>query len=523
MKLAVAELDSADPILGDVVSVVKSLGIVLVGTAAALSAFGIYAMKSAGDLEAMVLGLTAYAGSAEKAQQEVTRLQQVARLPGLGFREAIQGSARLQAVGFDARLAERALLGFGNALALVGGGKDDLDGVILGLSQIISKGTVSAEEINQIAERVPQIRQIMKTAFGTADTEAISKRVTPQQFISKIIDALETLPKATEGAKNAFENFGDLFDRVVTQIGRALNTVLLPAFNQLAGFFDYLENAQFFGNLTSNMLSASNVGRGLVGIFGEIDKFGQSTGLRGLSDIAKNLAGATGLGDGLVRAASVIAATIEAIPSVIRVAMDLVTENAQQIMKLINGIVQAINAVMKTAAGGIDIDLGWFFGKGKIGGDSSLSFTPIPLIQNGFTGSPKVQSEANDVLSGIAKRSKDLYDGYVGYSPVNDVANDPSRGGFTQPDALSQIAANTAATAANTQKANDIQRSILGGGSMGAAAASPVNLTKALSGSGVAGEIQRASEEFGKKIAQIVQGTVLDSHNLNARLGYGRR
>jgi tape measure domain-containing protein len=419
-------------------------------------------------------------------------------------------------VGLDARLAERALLGFGNALALVGGGKDDLEGVILGLSQIISKGTVSAEEINQIAERVPQIRQLMKTAFGTADTEAISKRVTPQQFISKIIDALETLPKATEGAKNAFENFGDLFDRVVTQIGRSLNTVLLPAFNQLAGFFDYLESAQFFGNLTTGMLSATNVGKGLTGVLQQVSHFGRENRMPALESMAKFLAAPKDLGDGLVRGAAMLAATVEEIPSMIKIAVDLVTANANQILSMINGIIDAINGVMKTAAGGIDIDLGWFFGKGKIGGDSSLSFTPIKHVKGPFDVSEDTSREANGMFARMAKRSKELYDGYVGYKPANDVLNDPSKGGFTQPDALSQIAANTAATAANTQKANDIQRSILGGGSMGAAAASPVNLTKALSGSG--DRIQHAVNN----LVQALRTEMLTGHEMVSRHGYSR-
>lgn len=168
--------------------------------------------------DGMVRGLKTLEGTAEATTARIELLRKVAQVPGLGFEEAVQADIRLRAVGISAEDSEAALRAFGNALATVGGGKDDLDGVILGLSQIAAKGKISAEEINQIAERVPQVRAAMQAAFGTADTEALQKSGTGAvEFIQKLTAELGKLPKVSGGARNDLDNMGDSFDTLKTK------------------------------------------------------------------------------------------------------------------------------------------------------------------------------------------------------------------------------------------------------------------------------------------------------------------
>jgi tape measure domain-containing protein len=220
-------------------AITRTVGLVsaftgLVG-GAGLVGLGTQAMKTAANLEGLKLGLTAMVGSTAAAEREFSKLREVAKLPGLGLQEAVQGATRLMAAGLSANQARAALLGFGNALATVGGGKDQLDGVILALSQIASKGHVSAEEINQIAERVPQIRKIMQGAFGTADTEALQKMgIGPKEFIGKIVAELAKLPKVTGGSKNAFENLQDTGVIALAAIGDVLNKAAIPSIDALS-------------------------------------------------------------------------------------------------------------------------------------------------------------------------------------------------------------------------------------------------------------------------------------------------
>lgn len=230
-----------------------------VGLTAPILGLGTAAVKAAVDMDSLKRGLRAVAGSSQETERQLVRLKEVAKLPGLGFQEAVRGSVNLQAAGLSARTAERALMGFGNALATVGKGKAELDGVIVALSQIQSKGKVSAEEINQLAERVPQIRKVMQEAFGTADTELLQKaKIGSKEFIETITSALEKLPKVTGGAQNAFENFSDSANRALTAIGNTLLPMVTRALEKLTPTLERI--AENFGKLPA----AAKTGLGVL-------------------------------------------------------------------------------------------------------------------------------------------------------------------------------------------------------------------------------------------------------------------
>jgi len=218
-----------------------------------LGLIGKQALQTAGQFEAFELALTSQLGSAKLAREELEKLRISALAPGLGFEQAVKGSVQLQAVGLSADKARRTIEAFGNGLALAGKGGEELDGVLLALTQISAKGVVSAEEINQIAERLPQIRTLMQQAFGTASTEAIQKLgITSEVFIDKITEQLEKLPKATGGIKNSFDNLRDSVNQSLAKIGFAINDAfdvagiaesLGKAVNTAAKAFDNLSDS----------------------------------------------------------------------------------------------------------------------------------------------------------------------------------------------------------------------------------------------------------------------------------------
>lgn len=203
---------------------IEKAGAALTGVAAgigALAAVTAAAQKTLSEyaaFDSLVRSLKTMDGTAAATTARLEQLRDVAKLPGLGFEEAIKGDVRLRSAGISAELAERSLRAVGNALASAGGGKSELDGVILALGQISSKGKVSAEEINQIAERLPQVRAAMKEAFGTADTEAIQAMgISSTEFISGLVAELEKLPAVTGGAQNTLDNFTDSWSALKTQ------------------------------------------------------------------------------------------------------------------------------------------------------------------------------------------------------------------------------------------------------------------------------------------------------------------
>lgn len=201
-----------------------------------------FAFDQTVQFDSNIRGLAAYSENTDQLRAQVARLEQMAKAPGLGFEQLVQGVTRLEAAGFSAKQAEGALKQFGNALALVGGSKAELAGVGIALSQIKSKGVVSAEEINQIAERVPQVRQAMKDAFGTANAEQIQKMgITASQFVDGITKSLAKLPRATGGLQNSLDNIDEAFKKAARTVGGGFFALFEKGPNLMGPMLDMLQ------------------------------------------------------------------------------------------------------------------------------------------------------------------------------------------------------------------------------------------------------------------------------------------
>lgn len=191
----------------------RSLSIPLGGAAIA-------AIKSAADFEKLEKQLTSVTGSADASAEQIARLKEIAESPGLGFEQAVSAAARLQAVGLNAQQAESAIAEFGNAVARSGGGAVEFDGAILALTQIASKGKISAEEINQLNERIFEIRPALERAFGTSSSEELQKLgISSEEFIAKVTEEFSKLDRVQGGLANAFENLGIGVKSFLAEIG----------------------------------------------------------------------------------------------------------------------------------------------------------------------------------------------------------------------------------------------------------------------------------------------------------------
>lgn len=199
-----------------------------IGVTAPIAFVGNAAIEADLRMDSMRRGLTSVMGSSAKTTAELERLKEVAKLPGLGFEEAIQGSLNLQAVGMSADLARETLMAFGNALATVGKGKNELAAVQEQIMQILSKGKVMTEDIRIIRSYVPQISQAMRGAFGTANAEEIGKMgVSAEEFIKRINEQLAKLPKMTSGLKNELENASDATTQALVDAGKAMEPIVI--------------------------------------------------------------------------------------------------------------------------------------------------------------------------------------------------------------------------------------------------------------------------------------------------------
>jgi tape measure domain-containing protein len=214
------------------------------GVTAPVIGVGVAATKANMDMDSFTRGLNVVMGSAVATSREMERLRDVARLPGLGLKEAYQGSLNLQAVGLSAKQARDTLMSFGNALGTVGKGKNELAAVQEQVMQIISKGKVMTEDIRIIRNYVPQISAAMKDAFGTANAEEIAKMgVSGEEFVNKIVKQLGKLPMMTSGIKNELENVQDAIFQGMTKIGEDIAPMVISAahaVSDLVGAFNEL-------------------------------------------------------------------------------------------------------------------------------------------------------------------------------------------------------------------------------------------------------------------------------------------
>ncbi len=212
-------------------SIGQGLSTLGIGLTAALTAplvaLGTTSVRAAVSLDSLKRGLTAIVGSSEEASRQLARLTEIAKLPGIGFEEAIQGSIRLQAVGFSAAEAEKSLVQFANAIALTGGGRAELERVTIQLGQLAAKGKVLSQDLRPIIEAAPAVGRALLQAFGTVNADDIQELgLSSKEFLNTLTKQLEQLPRAAAGARNAFENFRDTVFRASAAIGDELLPVL---------------------------------------------------------------------------------------------------------------------------------------------------------------------------------------------------------------------------------------------------------------------------------------------------------
>lgn len=297
-----------DQTLGRVGGSLRNLGLgltslgsaVTLGLSGPLTALGFLASRNAVSLDSLQRGLTAITGSAEEAGRQLTRLTNIAKLPGIGFQEAIQGSIRLQAVGFSAEVAERALIQFSNAVALTGGGREELARITVQLGQLSAKGKVLAQDLKPIIEAGPAVGRALLQAFGTVNSEDIQALgLSSREFLDQLLNQLEQLPRAAAGLRNTFDNFSDAVFRASAAIGNAILPVLTrlievaePIITRLADGFARLPPVVqtlvvVFGALTAATGPALFVfGQFATGIGGLISAFGRLHALGLLPTIA---------------------------------------------------------------------------------------------------------------------------------------------------------------------------------------------------------------------------------------------
>jgi len=262
----------------------KSLAIgrgISLGFTAPLMAVGATAVNAAADFDSLERALSGIMGGANAATGEMMKLKEAARLPGLGFEEAVRGSVNLQAVGLSADEARKTLIGFGTAIAASGGGAVNLASVTKQLTQMISKNRILQEDFGILQENVPLIGDALEKAFGTRNIETVrATGIAAKDFNLQLVGALQTLPAvqaATGGLRNNIDNFKDSLKFTQVELGKAIlkNIDLEGALESISNVIEGMLN--WWGSLSdemqSNMISAAKyiaIAGGVLWVVGQL-------------------------------------------------------------------------------------------------------------------------------------------------------------------------------------------------------------------------------------------------------------
>ena len=226
--------------LGGLSTVLGGLGIAATGTA--IFQLGAGSVRAAVQLESATNALTALHDSATVANATIERLRVLAQSPGISFPQAVDAAVRLKTVNIEGELAFDTIAELGNSLALVG--STDLSGILLGLTQIVSAGKVTTEEIRQITERSGIAAQAIQNAFGSLIGEDIQAQLESRgqdvrDFVQILVDELAGGARASaDSTANAFSNLGNATVELQQAIGERFTPIVKAATLGLTGLIE---------------------------------------------------------------------------------------------------------------------------------------------------------------------------------------------------------------------------------------------------------------------------------------------
>lgn len=193
-------------------------------------------------------GLQVFSSSAEEAEKQMQALNQVVldSRTTIGFQDAVQGSLRLQSIGFSADQAREALRQLAIATTASGKSSEDLGEVTNQLSQIIGRGQVLQQDIRVILDRLPILSKVFQETFGGVNAEAIRNSTeNVGDFAAKLFTAIqqsEELQKVQGSAAKSVETFKESTQLAAAALGETIfeSLRLDEVLNLLSGAIDSL-------------------------------------------------------------------------------------------------------------------------------------------------------------------------------------------------------------------------------------------------------------------------------------------
>ena len=227
--------------LGGMRGILAGLGIAV--AAREMFEFGRASVDASVQIDSFTRALAALEGNSLIAETRIRELQILSDQPGLRFRGAVQGALALRAIGTEAELTTRILRELGNAAAFTDTGGEFERG-LLGLRQIIARGRISQEELNQLTENISIASKVIQDQFGTVLAEEIQAQLddagqSVDDFVEQLISGFERLERFPIDASSVkLKNLSNSFFELKAGIGDLLLPTVSAAASGLTVIFD---------------------------------------------------------------------------------------------------------------------------------------------------------------------------------------------------------------------------------------------------------------------------------------------
>lgn len=259
-KALVGAVNKQTSQLGKLVGTFSSLKNIIAGTFAvgAVSSMvkGVFNLTS--QVEKAKISFTTLTKSQEVATQLLKDIDIFASKTPFNKLGLIELNQQLLGFGFNAKQSLPILNAVGNAVSAVGGGQDKLQGVVLALGQMQTKGRVATQELLQIAERGLPVFDILQQKLGLTNeqlgdigNQGINSSVAIQAilegFNERFGGSLEKQAQTLEGKRS---NIIDKFQQRVSAFGTTIYPIFSTVLDIIGRLIDPLGALlQLVGNL----------------------------------------------------------------------------------------------------------------------------------------------------------------------------------------------------------------------------------------------------------------------------------
>jgi tape measure domain-containing protein len=205
--------------------------------------FGAEAFKTSARMESLKNSIIFASGSAKEGAENLQFLKDVSKEMGLDLVATTEGfrtfSGALIGSRFEGEKARKIFHQISTGIATMGLSADDAKGAFLAIGQMVSKGTVSAEELRgQLGERLPGAFQIAARSLGVTTKQLgdmlKAGEVITEDFLPKFADEMEKtfaggVAKAAQSQQadlnmleNKWHHFKDMMGNIVAPVVHAL-------------------------------------------------------------------------------------------------------------------------------------------------------------------------------------------------------------------------------------------------------------------------------------------------------------